>query len=985
MTGGLTEATRTAWAKSAQDRQTWLPLTQHSADASDIARKLFDDWLSPAVRLHWGRSFPGGAQDARRAVCWLAGLHDVGKMSPAFAVQVDYLAEPMRRVGLDCGSRADMAERKLAPHAAVSNVHVRDWLINESGWERATARQFASVLGAHHGKAADALTLRNVKDRPGLAGTGPWSAARDDIVTWMTSRAGVSERLDDWSHLRLPVPVLVGMSGLVIVADWVASSERYFPYRRMGDVAPPLAGADQRDRVEDALAELAFPRPWSPPLLAAGADDFYRERFGWSDSYVPTDVQRRVYELARNRDVGLLIVETTTGSGKTEAALVAAEAIAARLGLSGLYFALPTQATSDAMFDRVVPWLLALPEPPEDVPAWTLTLTHGKAALNPHYRDLIEQVDELDRAGLGQVRPQGVYDQDDLFDDAKDEDAAGAMPVGTGQQDEGFSNIAAHEWFRGRKRTLLASFSVGTIDQVLMAGLQAKHLMLRHLGLMGKVVVIDEAHASDAYMDVYLDRVLEWLGAYRVPVIVLSATLPARRRGAMVSAYAGQRAQPPEFSAALASVGSDERYPLLTAVDRDLGSLTAEEVPYREASREVTWGWGNTDVDDLVSRVRDETAAGGCVLIIRNTVGDAQLTAAALRDAGLGPVTLNHARFMAYDRGRKDAELRSLFGPTGDRPDCHIVVATQVAEQSLDVDFDLLITDLAPMDLLFQRLGRLHRHQRETRPAGLRRPRCVVLVDQATGESDGVRRASPGSRLVYGDHLLLRTAAVLAATGSRLVVPAMVSPLVQLVFGTDPVGPPEAGLAMTTADNMYQQVLRGKKRRAREFLLDPWVPSDDGNNLSTWTPFLASDGTDHQGQAMVRDIEPTLEVIVVPTDPSGSTAVLPPWVASDTPLDVRSVPDDATARLIAGWAVRLPPAITRSPKQLDDIIRWLQAQPDVRRWEWHRHPLLRGELFLPMRVQDEGGQVLVTTITSAADCWELRYSPDDGLGVVKGV
>ncbi|SDB89702.1 CRISPR-associated helicase, Cas3 family [Raineyella antarctica] len=981
MAGGLAEATRTAWAKSSSDRQTWLPLTQHLADTSDIAGRLFDHWLAHAVKEQWGVCFPGGVDDARLAFTWLAGLHDLGKMSPAFAVQVDYLAEPMRQAGLDCGTRADMAERKLAPHAAVSNFYLFDWLKTEHGWDHATARQVASVLGAHHGKVADPIILGAVKTHQRLAGKGPWQEARAELATWMTFRSGASVRMGDWAHLRIPVPVLVGMSGLLIVADWVASSEAYFPYRQVGDVSPPFQRSDQSDRVEDALAELAFPRPWSPTIPTLSAQAFYRQRFDWPQGSSPTDVQRHVYDLAQGRDVGLLVVETTTGSGKTEAALAAAEVIAARLGLSGLYFALPTQATSDGMFDRVSQWLLDLPEPPEDVPAWSLTLAHGKASLNPRYRALMERVDEFDRARLDQLDPEQVYDHDEDAPREGADASEGSSP--SGEETGGLSNAVAHQWFRGRKRRLLASFAVGTIDQVLMAGLQSKHLMLRHLGLMGKVVIIDEAHASDAYMDVYLDRVLEWLGAYGVPVIVLSATLPALRRRAMVEAYVGRRPAPPKVARAIEAMATDERYPLITAVDRDLEQVSCEEISHQGPSRRVTWNWGSTDLKELVATVEQESAGGGCILIIRNTVGDAQRTAEALGQAGLGPITLNHSRFMAYDRMQKDVGLRSLFGPTGARPDRHVVVATQVAEQSLDVDFDLLITDLAPIDLLFQRLGRLHRHQRERRPEGLSTPRCIVLADEPRG-GEGVRRGSSGSERIYGAHLLLRTAAVLDGTGPDLAVPDMVSPLVQRVFGTSPVGPPEAQGLMATALEKHRGRLEAQRHRAQPFLLDSWNPRKQNADLSTWMTLPGSDGTERRGQAMVRDTEPTLEVIVVPTDPSGSTAIQPPWVVEDSVVDVRSIPDDATARAIAGWTVRLPPMMTSNPDQLDELIRWLQEQPDVRRWEWHRHPLLRGELFLPMRLQ-EGGQMLATSIPSSNIQWLLQYSPDTGLEVTKDV
>ncbi|MEK8106498.1 hypothetical protein NKG94_17000 [Micromonospora sp. M12] len=183
--------------------------------------------------------------------------------------------------------------------------------------------------------------------------------------------------------------------------------------------------------------------------------------------------------------------------------------MARRTGASGCYLALPTRATSDAMFARMLSWLRRLPDAQVGRGDRDVRLAHGKAALNPEY-------DQLRMTSL----PSGIA-----------EDTGGAA-------------IGVHRWLAGPKRTLLSSFVVGTIDQLLFAALRSKHLVLRHLGLAGKVVVIDEAHAYDVYMGRFLDRALEWLGAYGVPVVVLSATLPAHRRAELMAAYDNGRLGP---------------------------------------------------------------------------------------------------------------------------------------------------------------------------------------------------------------------------------------------------------------------------------------------------------------------------------------------------------------------------------------------------------------------------------------------------------
>ena len=195
------------------------------------------------------------------------------------------------------------------------------------------------------------------------------------------------------------------------------------------------------------------------------------------------------------------------GVGKTEAALAAAEVFAGKCGSGGLFFGLPTQATANGIFPRIRTWAEEqVAVQGESKEKLSIRLAHGKEELNQDYADLLE-------AGKGEFTGDACI--------GEDEDQA----------------LVVHSFFRGRKQVLLSDFVIATVDQILMAALKQKHLMLRHLGMAGKIVIIDEVHAYDAYMNVYLERALCWLGAYHVPVILLSATLPASRRIDFVDAY----------------------------------------------------------------------------------------------------------------------------------------------------------------------------------------------------------------------------------------------------------------------------------------------------------------------------------------------------------------------------------------------------------------------------------------------------------------
>ncbi len=914
-----------------------MPLWRHLDDTAAVAGRLWDEWLPESVRRVVAGSVDGDHDRARRFAVWLAGVHDVGKATPVFAVQARRLAEDMHRAGLE--SRGPYAERSSLRHELAGHICVSRWLRDRHGWSKRDAERLAVVVGGHHGVAQTPQQINDGEQLTQLMGPGRWVDVREEFL------GRQSRFLDEGDLVAAPVlsqPAQVLLTALVIVADWIASNEELFPYSTTESTEA---------RLDRAWRGLDLPRPWEATLDTGDVDILLDSRFGFTGSARP--VQRNAVRAAQELpDAGLVVIEAPMGEGKTEAALLAAEVLAERSGAGGCFVALPTQATTDAMFGRVTAWVDRLPGSERR----SVFLAHGKASLNDEYRGL-----------MAQGRLLAVAVDDGSPDDARPSAATGYAPQLAVQ-------TIAHQWLQGRKKGVLASFVVGTVDQTLFAALKSKHLMLRHLALAGKVVVIDEVHAYDTYMSSYLDRTLHWLGAYGSPVVLLSATLPAKRREQMIAAYrSGQAAAAGRPAVPADAPRDDGAYPLITAASAD--GVRRYPTPASGRRTSVRLERLDDDLDSLADVVAEALVDGGCALVLRNTVTRVQEAGRFLAERfGADDVTVVHARFLAVDRAENDRKLLARFGPPGaGRPTRrHIVVGSQVVEQSLDVDFDLLVTDLAPVDLLLQRMGRLHRHARGTdqqdRPPRLWAARCLLTgVDWSTVPPEPVA----GSRGVYGAYPLLRSLAVLGPhlDDSRPVeLPGDIAPLVQTAYGDAPVGPPDWAEAMTRAHREDVAKATDADDRARTFQLRPVDPR--AGAVVQWVQGGVGEADDGpQGEAQVRDGQMSLEVLVVTEDENGLS--VPRWVNRrggellSTELEIGS----EQARVVAGCSLRLPPALS-NPGTIDATIADLE-----RRWvpAWQRSPLLAGQLLL---VLDPDGHAEVAGR-------QLHYTRCYGLEVVR--
>ena len=455
--------------------------------------------------------------------------------------------------------------------------------------------------------------------------------------------------------------------------------------------------------------------------------------------FVPRPLQDIAYELPLNtNEPNLIIAEAPTGEGKTEAAFY----LAARLG-GGVYVAMPSQATSDGLFPRLRTFLKGDAEKEmvaaHNGPTAALRLVHGNDLLHDDALSLLE---------------------------VEQATAFVADPVANGNEGSDKPDPQAKSrllsWFMPKKRALLVPYGVGTVDQLFLGVLYARHFFLRLFALSGKTVIFDEVHAYDTYMNTLFGQLLRWLRALDVNVVVLSATLPGSTRTQMLEAWGGTDPTPngqmAPYPVAWHSAGGNVRaYPFEPAPGR------VQELAFR---------WCSDDVTAIAEQARELIKQGATVIVICNKVDRAQTVFAALDSDDLLPVDdrmLLHARMPQAWRKKREAAALARFGK--DRPaQPGLLVGTQVIEQSLDLDADAMITDLAPVDLLLQRAGRLHRHLRDNRPAGFEMPVFYVACagEPATESTDNslpdVDEVS-GQGHIYGRALLWKTRAVLQQWG----------------------------------------------------------------------------------------------------------------------------------------------------------------------------------------------------------------------------
>jgi CRISPR-associated endonuclease/helicase Cas3 len=878
------------WGKSAArcGGRTHL-LLGHMVDTAMVAERMWLEFLAPRMKQVLERVSGG---DGLRFFVWLCGLHDWGKAVPAFQRQDANSAASVRAAGLSWDESRLRSAGKWRHEKAGAVLVTKVF----SGWRREHVDWLWPLIGGHHGRfpTRRELNVEQARKHPhGVWAGSPWPEVQRAIAE-VYCRALGYHGIDDAEPLERPSKAdQLAISGLIVMADWIASDQHHFSGL---DSLEKISVGSCRSRAAAGWAALGLRGGWGRIPVPAGEP--IAARFGDA----PRESQRLVVDLARELHApGLVIVEAPMGEGKTKAALAAAEILAARFGLDGLFMGMPTQATCDPIFEQVHRWA---GEAFGDDVAAQVALLHGKRRFNKLWRQLTEH---------------GGADSDEMFsgvDEYGEPEGAfyGADACCAGER------LAPAEWFLGSKRGLLAGLAVGTIDQLLYAATRTRHVMLRFAGLAGKVVVLDEVHAADIYMQQFLAEALFWLGQVGVPVVLLSATLPPRQRKALTEAYLCGALNKPYLSCE--ELPEPDGYPSVTAAWADAASgspryLVRACEPWRDPYPVVVEVLRDAarDPQAVVDLVAHEAVDGGVVLVIHNTVDRAQTTYERLKEHFGADVELLHGRLDVAERAdRTDRCVRVLgVGPKGSRPARRILVATQVAEQSFDIDADLLVTDVAPIDLLLQRIGRLHRHARSDRCARFETPR-VVVTGLDVSENGPVFEG--GTQAIYGRARLLRTTClVLQAEGGHWALPTQIPELVAAVY-EEQVEVPEAWAAIAVADTEWQQDQARRVASAERFLL-----LRRGERTSPTLGGLHEGDTradDQQAfEAVVRDGKPTVEVVLVRRREMGGYASL-----RGSAIGVNGEASPDLIDEVLGGTVRLPSRLTQIAQTLSPLPGW---------------------------------------------------------------
>jgi len=695
------------WAKRRADSDVY-PLLYHMIDTAAVTQELWDKSLHASARSIISREIGFSGAEARRLVGFWAGLHDIGKASPCFQCQDGTVRQELQKRGFTTSGND-------VKHGVITTYLLKGYLTDSLGTD--FAYKIATTVGGHHGIFPCSAEVNRVQPDTEL-----WQEAQRRLFEIF----GQLCEVDSSSSITLKSSpsFFMFLAGLTSVADWIASNERFFPYKVEHYTQEHLSYARKQARL--ALDKLGW-TGWKPP----SAPSQIQLLFPFITDIRPLQQEAIAIASTLRAQPGLVIIEAPTGEGKTEAAMYLADSWMAQAKQKGCYFALPTMATSDQMFSRVKDFLSGRYQDKRV----NLMLLHGHAALSAEFESIKSS--------------ETTFTAEDVH--------------GKGGYDGAPSGVVASEWFTYRKRGLLAPFGVGTVDQVLLAVLQTRHVFVRLFGLANKTIIIDEIHAYDAYMTTLLERLLEWLAALDSSVVMLSATLPKQRRNALLKAYEkGLNKSDEDIPAEVAEV----KYPRIswTAGNRYSAKSIATS-PQSVKKLKLQWADGNQSKDEecfeLGRKLQEALSEGGCAAIICNTVSQSQKVYSALKpyfpgkaEDGKPELDLLHARYLFGDRKEREERTLKRFGKDSTyRPSRAVLIATQVIEQSLDLDFDLMITEMAPVDLLLQRAGRLHRHERP-RPRKLKKP--VLWICQPAMK-DGIPNFGGGTEWVYDPHVLLRS------------------------------------------------------------------------------------------------------------------------------------------------------------------------------------------------------------------------------------
>jgi CRISPR-associated endonuclease/helicase Cas3 len=695
------------WAKTTSDGRPGISVFEHMLNVGCVASFLAQ--TAPELLMLF--------QIRSEEIGTLAALHDLGKISPGFQRKCEVWLQENDLVRI---ARNGVWDTAMEPnHGKVTQITVQPCLVDH-GMSPDAAQYVAAILGGHHGRLQALPDTRGLRVTKGIAEERSgieWDKARESTASDIVEAFG-----GELSNVNLgeASPSLWWLAGLTTVADWIGSDEGFF------SPTGGLADIDRPGIAKNAVEAIGF----GAPEIARGLT--FADLFRSSEWAEPKSNDMQVKTVVTITGPGVYVIEAPMGTGKTEAALWAAYGLLAAGKARGIYFALPTQATSNRMHLRMEEFVKRI------APNSRRTrLIHGNSWL-------MEQILDYHPASSGKL---------DISNDAR----------------------VGYDWFASAKRALLASFGVGTVDQALLGIVAAKHFFVRHFALAGKIVILDEVHSYDLYTGTLIDRLVDALEGLGCTVVILSATLSGKRREQIMPLGPDGMDDPAKLP-----------YPIITgrtARDKTL-HVPADPPPSRDVAVEFL------KLERAIANAVDLASHGGVVLWICDTVDAAQDTYRKLSEQSEGRflVGLVHSRFPFWRREELENEWMERLGKNGTSRCGSILVSTQVVEQSVDLDADLLITELAPTDMLLQRIGRLWRHERGDRP--IDSPHVIILEENQSlddflqMDANDVAQALGGKAYVYAPYVLLRSLRVWKAQ-PNVMLPLQIRNLIEATYGAN--------------------------------------------------------------------------------------------------------------------------------------------------------------------------------------------------------
>jgi len=718
------------WGKIKRDTGERLSLVDHSIDVAVVFRELAGLSL---IRKKLSHAAGGELDDIhldRLAI--IAGLHDIGKANLIFQNKIEPPYWP--KIG---------HIRALDPLMGKFGNQAADAIEMDvmSGWfdTPESLSPFLLASFSHHGspircgKESEADWHNAVKGWEASGGINPFDTIRD-VVAGLKSAFPHAFDSDAVRAMPGSIALQHRFAGLVTLADWIASHDSFFPFDRDG-----ATSAFASTKASEALKTIGLEISEAHEFLTAT-----NPAFETIFEYSPYSAQKAILELpAHSENERLLILESETGSGKTEAALARFFNLFKAGEVDGMYFALPTRVAARELYDRV---LKAVKNAFRDADSSPLTLLAV-----PGYAKV--DGEEIKK----KILPDGKYEKAGDGDGEKLKYWAGEMS----------------------KRFLAAPIAVGTIDQALLSALAVRHAHMRSVLLDRQFLVVDEVHASDPYMRYLLRALLSHHLGLGGHAMLLSATLGSMAREEFVAGI-GKHPEPRPFDEAVKTA-----YPCVTNKAGKITGLKSQEGKSKTVHVELRPCLSSPE--ELLPDISRALSAGAKVLVVMNTVArvmalqetvekHSSILHSALFTAN-GVIAPHHGRFAREDRELLDGRVTELLGKTSG-PGPLLIIGTQTLEQSLDIDADLIITDICPMDVLLQRIGRLHRHKKD-RPAGYEKPKVIVMTheDQTfeslindSGEVNGsAKKLGLGS--VYADMRIIRLARDIIAKEPEFTIP----------------------------------------------------------------------------------------------------------------------------------------------------------------------------------------------------------------------